>query len=68
MSENAEFDCFRFCAEQYVMDNGDYDDGVYDVCNPACTAQGCGLIGNATQDLVVCAETNCMAECFEPEM
>jgi hypothetical protein len=61
-----EIDCYVQCAREYVSATGYYDDGVATACVPACTTPGCGLIGNATQDLVVCLENNCETECFTP--
>jgi hypothetical protein len=61
-----EIDCYLECAREYVAVNGIYDDRAADLCVPACTTPECGLIGNATQDLVVCLEDNCDDECFAP--
>jgi hypothetical protein len=61
-----EIDCYVRCARAYVEETGVYDDSAADLCVPACTTDGCGLIGNATQDLVVCMEASCEAPCFAP--
>jgi hypothetical protein len=61
-----EIDCFIACARDYVEENGAYDAAADDRCVPACTTQACGLIGNATQDLVVCLQANCEDDCFWP--
>jgi hypothetical protein len=60
----SEIDCYVLCARDYVAENLGYDDRTADVCVPACTTSACGLIGNATQDLVVCLEQNCQGDCF----
>jgi hypothetical protein len=61
----SEIDCYVQCARDYVSENLAYDDYTADVCVPACTTSACGLIGSATQDLVVCLNQNCEADCFE---
>jgi hypothetical protein len=61
-----EIDCFTACVRDYVAVNGVYDDAADDLCVPACTTSSCGVIGNATQDLVVCMQDNCEDECFVP--
>jgi hypothetical protein len=61
-----EVDCYVRCARAYVEETGVYDDSAADLCVPACTTAGCGLIGNATQDLIVCMEASCEDECFAP--
>jgi hypothetical protein len=62
----SEFDCYVLCVRNYVDEFGAYDESADDLCVPACTTPGCGLIGNATQDLVVCLDENCNDECFGP--
>jgi hypothetical protein len=59
-----EIDCFTACVRDYVDVNGVYDDAADDECVPACTTPTCGLIGNATQELVVCMQANCESQCF----
>ncbi len=61
-----EIDCFIACVRDYVETNGAYDDAADDRCVPECTTEACGLIGNATQDLVVCLRANCEDDCFVP--
>ena len=61
-----EIDCFVACVRDYVEENGAYDDAADDRCIPRCTTQTCGLIGKATQELVVCMRANCEDECFVP--
>ena len=61
-----EIDCYVHCARAYVEETGAYDNGAADLCVPACTTDGCGLIGNATQDLIVCMEASCEDTCFGP--
>jgi hypothetical protein len=60
----SEIDCYVLCARAYVAENLAYDDRTADVCVPACTTSACGLIGNATQDLVACLNQNCEDACF----
>jgi len=62
----SELDCYMACARAYVGEYGVYDDSAADLCVPMCTTEECGLIGNATQDLVVCMEQNCENDCFVP--
>jgi hypothetical protein len=62
----SEIDCYVQCARDYVAENLAYDDYTADVCVPACTTSACGLIGNATQDLVACLNANCEDDCFAP--
>jgi hypothetical protein len=59
-----EIDCYVHCARAYVEETGVYDDSAADLCVPACTTAGCGLIGNATQDLIMCIEASCEDPCF----
>jgi hypothetical protein len=59
-----EIDCYVRCARAYVEETGVYDESAVDLCVPACTTAGCGAIGNATQDLIVCMEASCEDECF----
>lgn len=61
-----EIDCYVACVRDYVSENGAYDDGADSECVPTCTTASCGLIGNATQDLVVCMRTHCEDDCFWP--
>ncbi|HVR20357.1 MAG TPA: hypothetical protein VMS65_11690 [Polyangiaceae bacterium] len=61
-----EIDCYVACVRDYVSEFGVYDDAADTACVPACTTPGCGLIGNATQDLVVCLRAHCDDECFVP--
>ena len=60
----SEIDCYVHCARDYVAENLSYDDYTADVCMPACTTSACGVLGNATQDLVACLNQNCEADCF----
>ena len=62
----SEIDCYVACVRDYVTEFGAYDDTTDSACVPACTTPGCGLIGNATQDLVVCLRDHCDDECFLP--
>ena len=66
---NSEFDCYRFCAEDYVMENGVYDEGANDECTGACVTDDCPgvIVGNATQDIIICMDANCEDECYTPE-
>jgi hypothetical protein len=61
-----EIDCYVRCVRAYVEETGAYDNSAADLCVPACTTEGCGLIGNATQDLIVCMEPSCEDPCFAP--
>jgi hypothetical protein len=61
-----EIDCYVTCVRDYVTEYGAYDDGADIGCIPACTTPSCGLIGNATQDLVVCLRAHCEDDCFVP--
>jgi hypothetical protein len=61
---DGEFTCYVACAQAYVEENGVYDSGAVDECTGMCATEECGLIGNATQDLVVCVEADCESECF----
>jgi hypothetical protein len=61
-----EIDCYVACVRDYAAMNGVYDDVGDTLCVPACTTPECGLIGNATQDLVVCMRSRCEAPCFVP--
>ena len=61
-----EIECYVACVRDYVTEFGVYDDAADTACIPACTTPECGLIGNATQDLVVCLRAHCDDECFVP--
>jgi hypothetical protein len=66
---NSEFDCYRFCAEDGVMENGVYDEDVQNACLAECVTPACDgvVVGNATQDIIVCMDANCEDECYTPE-
>jgi hypothetical protein len=61
---DGEITCYVACAQAYVEENEVYDSGAVDECTGMCATEECGLIGNATQDLVVCIEGSCETECF----
>lgn len=61
-----EIDCYVACVRDYVSEFGVYDDAADTACVPTCTTPECGLIGNATQDLVVCLRARCDDDCFVP--
>jgi hypothetical protein len=63
---DGEITCYVACARAYVEENGAYDEMAVDECTGMCATEECGLIGNATQDLVVCIEGSCEDECFVP--
>src|SRR5262245_48780885 len=61
----SEFDCYRFCAEDQAEATGAYDEDVQDFCFGACVTPMCApIIGNATQDIVICMDTSCEQECY----
>jgi hypothetical protein len=59
-----EIACYIECIAAYYEDNAVYDDDGRDLCTNMCTTQMCGLIGNATQDMVECVDENCEADCY----
>jgi hypothetical protein len=62
---DSEIECYLDCAQQYVEENGVYDDGAIDMCTGMCANADCdGNIGNATQDLVTCIQDNCEDACW----
>jgi hypothetical protein len=61
-----EIDCYVACARDYVTRGGAYDDATDSVCVPTCTTPTCGLIGSATQALVLCLREHCDEPCFSP--
>jgi hypothetical protein len=62
-----EWDCYRFCAEIESDESGAYDDAVKETCAAECATVMCGLIGNATNELIECADTNCEEQCYTLE-
>jgi len=60
----SEYDCYVSCASDYVQENGVYDDGAIDQCVGECATDMCGLIGNATQELIGCIDMNCESRCY----
>ena len=61
-----EIDCYVACVRDIVIQGGTYDDSADSICVPACTTPYCGLIGNATQGLLLCMRELCDAPCFSP--
>ena len=64
--DDGEITCFVACARAYVMENGAYDMTAQDECSAMCATEGCGQIGNATNELIICIQDNCEDECFTP--
>jgi hypothetical protein len=61
----SELDCYISCAQDYVDENGVYDEGAQEAC-AACATPGCGPIGNATNEMIVCMQDHCEDDCFTP--
>jgi hypothetical protein len=62
-----EIACYIDCIAMYYEENAVYDDDGRDLCTTMCTTQMCGLIGNDTQNMVECVDTNCQPECYGVE-
>ena len=63
---DGEITCFVACARAYVEENGAYDMMAQDECSTECATDGCGQIGNATNEMIICIQEDCEEECFTP--
>jgi len=62
---DGEFNCFVACALDYVEENDVLDEAGKDLCAGECVTAQCGsVIGNATNELIGCAENHCEDDCW----
>jgi hypothetical protein len=63
--ETGEVNCYQDCIDNYIDENdGICDTEGEDFCLGECATEGCGQIGNQTQDMLGCMWENCATDCF----